>query len=67
MHKYKMIDEHDYRQGKDGRHGVQLVERNAEGEEWAYGEFATIDADMIEHDKVEAAVPVKKSRKTVRK
>lgn len=58
MHKYKMINEQDYRQGKGSGHGVQLIERNLNGEEWAYGEFATIDADMLVSDKaVEVGVP----------
>lgn len=46
MKKYKMKDETDYRPDVDD-HSVLLVHR-VNNEDWAYGEFTVIDADMLD-------------------
>ena len=44
-----MKNEADYRDGLvEGQHGVKLVSRGTDGIEWAIGEFATIDEDMVD-------------------
>lgn len=48
MHKYIMKDSQDYRPGTnpEKEHGVLLIVRGLDGIETAFGEFATVDADM---------------------
>lgn len=47
MKKYIMTSTNDYRPNTDN-HEVLLVKRDLNGVEWAYGNFSTIDDDMLD-------------------
>ena len=47
MKKYIMKNTNDYRPTFDN-HEVLLVKRDLNGIEWAYGNFSTLDDDMLD-------------------